>query len=499
MHTSSSPSQFVYAFAKDKGLVVLPEEAELTLAVRQGADPMALVEARRALGAPFLLQPMDAQTFDRCLAETFASGPMGDDDIEAAVASRGGLESLIDDIPEVADLLGGEDDAPVIRLINGLIHEAVKRKASDVHIDPFENRLSIRYRIDGDLSEVLAPPRKLAAPLVSRIKVMARLDIAEKKLPQDGRISLSVAGRSIDVRVATLPTRYGERVVLRLLDTQSVLLDLSTLGMDAKTLERYSELLSRPNGVILVTGPVGSGKTTTLYSSLSKLNTGHGNIMTLEDPVEYGLAGVSQTQMDDKVGLTFAATLRSVLRHDPDIAMIGEIRDGETAEVAFKFASMGRLAFSTLHTNSAAGAITRLRDMGVEAYLMASTLRAVMAQRLVRKLCVHCKTETEMTDADASALGVNRAETPNVFEPVGCMACNMTGFDGRIGIYELLVVDAELKRLINAGAAESDIERAAFEDQDQLIDNAMRYIRSGETSVAEVLRVCRKEVRDGSI
>ncbi|MCL4136452.1 UNVERIFIED_CONTAM: hypothetical protein GTU68_033489 [Idotea baltica] len=316
---------------------------------------------------------------------------------------------------------------------------------------------------------------------------MARLDIAEKKLPQDGRISLSVAGRSIDVRVATLPTRYGERVVLRLLDTQSVLLDLSTLGMDSGTLVRYSELLSRPNGVILVTGPVGSGKTTTLYSSLSKLNTGHGNIMTLEDPVEYGLAGISQTQMDDKVGLTFAATLRSVLRHDPDIAMIGEIRDGETAEVAFKFASMGRLAFSTLHTNSAAGAITRLRDMGVEAYLMASTLRAVMAQRLVRKLCVHCKTEAEITDAECRA------------EPAGCMACNMTGFDGRIGIYELLIVDAELKRLINSGAPESDIERVAFTQHDQLIDNAMRYIRSGETSVAEVLRVCRKEVRDGSV
>jgi general secretion pathway protein E len=484
--------QFTYAFAKDKGLVVLPDRQPLTVGVRQGADPLALIEARRALGGVVALESLDKESYDRLLAEAFAKGPMADDDVDAAMESRGGLESLIDDIPKAADLLDGQDDAPVIRLINGLIHEAIKRRASDIHIDPFEDHLSIRYRIDGDLVEVLTPPRKLAAPIVSRIKVMARLDIAEKRLPQDGRISLSVGGRSIDVRVATLPTRYGERVVLRLLDTKNALVGLTELGMDQDTLDRFSEALAQPNGVILVTGPVGSGKTTTLYASLSRLNNGRDNIMTLEDPVEYGLPGISQTQMDHKVGLTFAATLRSILRQDPNVVMVGEIRDSETAEVAFEFASTGRLALSTLHTNSAAGAITRLRDMGVEAYLLASTLRAVMAQRLVRRLCPNCRTERPATAAEIDALGFETGETLLVGEPAGCFSCGNTGFDGRIGIYELLVVDAGIRELLGAEASEHRIDEAAFSAHDRLIDNARRYVVSKETSPAEVLRVCRK-------
>mgnify|MGYP003131261265 FL=1 len=490
--TDFAPTQFTYAFAKEKGLVVLPGREQLTVAVRQGADPLALVEARRALGSVFALESLDKDSYDRLLAEAFASGPMADDDVDAAVESRGGLESLIDDIPKAADLLDGQDDAPVIRLINGLIHEAIKRRASDIHIDPFENHLSIRYRIDGDLVEVLTPPRKLAAPILSRIKVMARLDIAEKRLPQDGRISLSVGGRSIDVRVATLPTRYGERVVLRLLDTKNALVGLPELGMDADTLERFSDALAQPNGVILVTGPVGSGKTTTLYASLSRLNNGRDNIMTLEDPVEYGLPGISQTQMDHKVGLTFAATLRSILRQDPNVVMVGEIRDSETAEVAFEFASTGRLALSTLHTNSAAGAITRLRDMGVEAYLLASTLRAVMAQRLVRRLCPNCKTERPATAVELDALGFGAGDTVMVGEPNGCFSCGNTGFDGRIGIYELLVVDSNIRDLLGSEASEHRIDEAAFAGHDRLIDNARRYVVSQETSPAEVLRVSRK-------
>ena len=484
--------QFTYAFAKDKGIAVLPERDVLTLGVRAGADPVALIEARRALGMPFEIEALDRDSYERRLADIFSADALGGESVDAAVDSRKGLESLIDDLPKISDLLDGQDEAPVIRLINGLIYEAIKRRASDIHIDPFEEVLSIRYRIDGDLVEVLTPPRKLAAPIVSRIKVMSRLDIAEKRLPQDGRISLSAGGKSIDVRVATLPTRYGERVVLRLLDTKNALLDLSELNMDPDTLARFSDALSQPNGVILVTGPVGSGKTTTLYSALSRLNTGRDNIMTLEDPVEYGLPGISQTQMDHKVGLTFAATLRSILRQDPNIVMVGEIRDSETAEVAFEFASTGRLALSTLHTNSASGAIPRLRDMGVEDYLLASTLRAVMAQRLVRQLCPNCKSARKAASTELDALGLPAHEDVEVFEPQGCLSCGHTGFKGRLGIYELLVADQDIRSLIAEGASEYAIDNAAFTEHDRLIDNARRYVLSGETSVAEVLRACRK-------
>lgn len=491
--------QFTYAFAKDKGLIVLTDRPVLTVGVRNGASAMALIEARRALGRPHALEAMDKAVFDRELTLAFSQSPMGETDVEAAMASRGGLESLIDDIPEAADLLGGADDAPVIRLINGLIHEAVKRRASDIHVDPFEDKLSIRYRIDGDLIEVLTPPRKLAAPLVSRVKVMARLDIAERRLPQDGRISLQAGGRSIDVRVAILPTRFGERVALRLLDTQNALLTLEQLGMDSDTYQRFDQVLQQPNGVILVTGPVGSGKTTTLYSSISRLNTGNVNIMTLEDPVEYGLPGISQTQMDPKVGLTFGRALRNILRQDFNIVMVGEIRDLETAEAAFEFASTGRLAFSTLHTNSAAGAITRLRDMGVETYMMASTLRAVMAQRLVRKLCDVCKTPIAATPAHYHALDMAPGPQATLYEPVGCMACGNSGFHGRIAIYELLVVDPTIRSLLHANATEDEIDRAAFANHHRLIENARRHVFAGETSIAEVLRVCRKEARDGGL
>jgi general secretion pathway protein E len=492
MSTLPAIEQFTYAFAKDKGVVVLPGRDELTLGVRAGADPLALVEARRALGTAFKLEALDRDAYERMLADVFAADALAGDSVNAAVDARGGLESLIDDLPKTADLLEGQDDAPVIRLINGLIHEAMKRRASDIHIDPFEDTLSIRYRIDGDLVEVLTPPRKLAAPIVSRIKVMSRLDIAEKRLPQDGRISLSAGGKSIDVRVATLPTRYGERVVLRLLDTKNALLNLKDLGMDVDTYERFTEVLSQPNGVILVTGPVGSGKTTTLYSALSRLNTGRDNIMTLEDPIEYGLPGISQTQMDHKVGLNFAATLRSILRQDPNIVMVGEIRDSETAEVAFEFASTGRLALSTLHTNSASGAITRLRDMGVEDYLLSSTLRAIMAQRLVRRLCPSCKTSRKATHTECESLGLQSDADLTVHDPQGCLSCGQTGFIGRLGVYELLIADRDIRNMLSDGASEDAIDQAAFAHHDRLLDNARRYVISGETSVAEVLRACRK-------
>lgn len=498
MQDTSPEPGLTYAFAKDKGVVPLWRDGTLSVGVRTGADPLALVEVRRALGQGFSLEQLSPQDFERQLSDVYGSRGLDGDEAEAAMDAD--LESLVDGIPQTADLLDGDGDAPVIRLINGLIYEAVKRRASDIHIDPFEDKLSIRYRIDGSLTEVLTPSRKLASPLVSRIKVMARLDIAEKRMPQDGRISLSLGGRSIDVRVATLPTRYGERVALRLLDTRNALIGLDELGMDAATLERYSEVLSQPNGVILVTGPVGSGKTTTLYASLSRLNTGDVNIMTLEDPVEYGLDGVSQTQMDHKVGLTFAATLRSILRNDPNIVMVGEIRDGETADVSLEFALTGRLALSTLHTNSSAAAITRLRDMGIESFLLASTLRAVLAQRLVRKLCEHCK-ETGPADAgEIAMLGLPAGTELTVGRPRGCLSCSNTGYDGRLGVYELLVVDGRTKEMIHAGATEEEIEKHAFAEHDMLFENGRRLVMSGQTSIEEVLRVCRLEARkDGGV
>lgn len=483
-----------YSFARDKGIVVLDRSDEaVQLGVRNGADPFALSEARRVLRLPFTLQAMDGPAFERALTEHYAREGVTGDEAEAALDRDGDLASLVEGIPQTADLLDGDDDAPVIRLINGLIYEAVNRKASDVHIEPHEDQMSVRYRIDGVLQEVLTPSRRLAAPLISRIKVMARLDIAEKRMPQDGRISLSIGGRSIDVRVSTLPSRYGERVTMRLLDTRNALLGLDELGMDGATLARIREVLAQPNGITLVTGPTGSGKTTTLYSALSVLNNGERNVMTLEDPIEYGLEGISQTQMNHKVGLTFAATLRAILRHDPDVVMVGEIRDLETAKVAFEFAATGRPVLSTVHTNSAAGAIQRLRDMGIEPYVLAATLRAVIAQRLVRKLCDHCKRPHEPNPDELAMFGLQASDVQALYRPTGCMACGNSGYAGRLGVYELITVDSDLRELIRNDGSEDQIQDQAFAQHDTLFTNAARYIVSGQTSVEEVLRVCRRD------
>lgn len=486
-------AQVTYAFARDKGIVVVPGRAEPTFAVREGADPVALVEARRVAGLPVHLEAMNAAQYERQLSESFGQSRLDGSAAEAAAGTGGDLESLFDGLPQTEDLLAGDTDAPIISLINGLLQDAIRRRASDIHIDPFEDKLSVRYRIDGELQEVFTASRRVSGPLVSRIKVMSRLDIAEKRMPQDGRISLTLGGRALDVRVATLPTRYGERVALRLLDTRQALMGLETLGMDEDTERRFRAALSEPNGVILVTGPTGSGKTTTLYSALAQLNTGRVNIMTLEDPVEYGLDGISQTPMDHKVGLTFAATLRSILRNDPNIVMVGEIRDVETAEVALEFALTGRLALSTIHTNSSAGAITRLRDMGVESFLLASTLRAVLAQRLVRKLCVHCKEAYSPPPALQERLGLAGRTDLTLYRPTGCAACGHTGYEGRLGVYELLLIDAPIRRMIHDGATEEEIERAAFAKSDMLFQNGLRHVLSGDSSAEELLHVCRRE------
>lgn len=497
MASAETTTDLTYAFARDKGILVLDVgQSKCRLGVRQGADPSSLIEARRVLAMPLELEAMSTADFERALADHYAREAVDGGAAEEALSGSDGLASLIDGIPEAADLLDGDDDAPVIRLINGLIYEAVNRGASDIHIEPHDKYLAVRYRIDGVLQEVLTPSRRLAAPLTSRIKVMARLDIAEKRVPQDGRISLSIGGRSIDVRVSTLPSRYGERVTMRLLDTRNALLGLDELGMDEVTLERFRQILFQPNGIMLVTGPTGSGKTTTLYSALSVLNNGERNVMTLEDPIEYGLEGVSQTQMHHKVGLDFAATLRAVLRHDPDVVMVGEIRDLETAKVAFEFAATGRPVLSTVHTNSAAGAIQRLRDMGIEPYVLAATLRAVLAQRLLRRLCDHCKQPAQASPEQLAMFGLTPNEVDTVYEPKGCLACGNTGFSGRLGVYELITVDPALRDLIRADAPEDALEAEGLRQYDTLFRNAARFVKSGQTSIDEVIRVCRREDRD---
>lgn len=485
--------QLTYAFARDKGVVVIPARDVLTFAIREGCEPQAFAEACRVAGTPKRVETLSAPQYESLLSDCFGQSQLDGTAAEAAAGTDSRLESLFDGLPQTEDLLAGEADAPIITLINGLLQDAIRRRASDIHIDPFEDRLSVRYRIDGELQEVFKASRKVASPLVSRIKVMSRLDIAEKRMPQDGRISLSLGGRALDVRVATLPTRYGERVALRILDTRQALMGLETLGMDEDTEVRFREALAEPNGVILVTGPTGSGKTTTLYSALAKLNNGRVNIMTLEDPVEYGLDGVSQTPMDHKVGLTFAATLRSILRNDPNIVMVGEIRDAETAEVALEFALTGRLALSTIHTNSSAGAITRLRDMGIESFLLASTLRAILAQRLLRKLCTHCKEPYLAPPALLQRLGLPETTERTFYRATGCSLCGHTGHEGRLGVYELLVIDTDIRRMIHEGASEEEIERAAFVKSDMLFQNGMRHVLSGDSSPEELLHVCRRE------
>ncbi|MEM0986501.1 MAG: type II secretion system ATPase GspE [Pseudomonadota bacterium] len=489
--SGTEPIRLAYAFAKEKGVVLLSETDGCRLGVRNGADPLAVIEARRVAGKPITVEALDAAAFDRKLNEIYATEGIDASDLDDALAGEGDLDSLAAGLTETADLLDTSDDAPIVRLINALIAEAVRTRASDIHVEPFEDRLSVRLRVDGVMREVLTPPRRVAPLLVSRIKVMARLDIAEKRVPQDGRVSLSLGGRSIDVRISTLPSRYGERVVMRLLDKEQARLDLEDLGMPAVTLERFRELLKTPNGIILVTGPTGSGKTTTLYAALTLLNDQSRNILTVEDPIEYGLDGVGQTQVNTKVGMTFAAGLRAILRQDPDIVMVGEIRDGETVQIAVQASLTGHLVLSTVHTNSAAAAVTRLRDMGVEPFLLASTLTAVLAQRLVRRLCPECKIPYTPDAREIALMDVPHDKDLIFYKPGGCEACGDLGYSGRLGIYELITIDGRIREMIHEDAREQAIEQIAFAEADTLRRSGARHVLAGLTASEEVLRVVR--------
>jgi general secretion pathway protein E len=480
------PPRLDYAFAKSNGVVLLSDDPPWRVGLRPGADAMALMEARRVLGAPFEVVELTPQAFDEALSQRYAVSSEAARSI--AESFDADLDALADSAGATADLLDSQDDAPIIRLINGLISEAISQSASDIHVEPAEHAVVVRLRIDGVLREILQAPARLRTRLVSRIKVMARLDIAEKRLPQDGRISLTLGGRGVDVRVSTLPSRYGERVVLRLLDKDQGLRSLDALGMNEELLRRFKASLQTPNGIVLVTGPTGSGKTTTLYAALSLLNDRTRNILTVEDPVEYAIDGVGQTQVNAKIGMTFAAGLRAILRQDPDVVMVGEIRDPETAQIAVQASLTGHLVFSTVHTNDAVAAITRLKDMGVEPYLLASTLRAIVAQRLVRRLCPSCRKPAVIGAQEAALLRSIGAEGASVYEGAGCPQCRGTGYVGRVGLYEFVVVDDDIRRMIHAGATEQEMSAHAFQSSDALIRSGLRCAVAGVTSLSDVLR-----------
>ncbi len=402
---------------------------------------------------------------------------------------------LFTEIEEIGDLLDDTSDSPVIRLVNLMFAQAIRDDASDIHIEPYQNHVRIRERLDGILHDMLSPPRQVQAALVSRIKIMARLNIAEKRLPQDGRIELKVADREIDVRVSTLPTAFGERVVLRLLKKSSVLLSLSDLGMPEDRLTPFAAAIKAPTGIILVTGPTGSGKTTTLYAALTAINTTDINIITIEDPIEYRIDGIGQVQVNPKIQLTFASGLRSIVRQDPDVILVGEIRDVETAEIAMQSALTGHLVLSTLHTNDAAGAITRLRDMGIEPFLLASSLNVVLAQRLVRIICPSCREEYRPSAEMWSRIGMEpgHCEGGTAYRGRGCERCLHTGYRGRCGIFELLPMNAEMKALVLRTADANEIRRKALADgMVSLVEDGRRKVLQGITTIEEVYRVCRQ-------
>jgi general secretion pathway protein E len=483
-----------FMFAKRHSLLVTNiGESDAEVVLGPSADATALIELRRFLGRHLNFRQVGSEEFNALLASTYEQGSNEAMQMMEGISDDMDLFQVAQALPETEDLLESEDDAPIIRLINALLTEAVKENASDIHIEPFENRLVVRFRVDGVLREVLQPQRVLAPLLVSRIKVMAKLDIAEKRLPQDGRISLRVAGRAVDVRVSTLPSGHGERVVLRLLDKQAGRLDLGHLGMAPNDLKVMDSVIRKPHGIILVTGPTGSGKTTTLYAALERLNNKRRNIMTVEDPIEYYLDGIGQTQVNTKVEMSFARGLRAILRQDPDVVMVGEIRDLETAEIAVQASLTGHLVFSTLHTNSAVGAITRLRDMGVEPFLLSSSLVAVLAQRLVRVLCDRCKEPYTASASDCELLGVDAQEPPTLYRAVGCNDCNQLGYRGRTGIYELIEIDDEMRTRIHDGEGEHQLEAHARKRSSSMRHDGWRRVLAGETTLEEVLRVSRED------
>ncbi len=455
-----------YAFARSSQLLLEDDGQNATLWHGPAPHAGAWSEVMRKY-AVHSVHPTDAATLAQRISAAYAQGESSAATVVSEVESDADLSRMMQELPAIEDLLETSDDAPIIRMLNALLTQAARDGASDIHIEPYERHSSVRFRVDGSLREVVQPNRALHAALISRLKIMADLDISEKRLPQDGRISLRIGTRAVDVRVSTLPSAHGERAVLRLLDKSGDKLTLEAVGMQGDTLQRFLGLIAQPHGIILVTGPTGSGKTTTLYAALQRLDADRGNIMTVEDPIEYELAGVGQTQVNAKIDLTFAKALRAILRQDPDIIMIGEIRDFETAQIAIQASLTGHLVLATLHTNDASSAVTRLTDMGVEPFLLSSSLLGVLAQRLVRKLCSTCK-------------------------GAGCSACGHTGYAGRTGVFELLVTDDAIRAQIHNRASEAQIRDAALKAGMTLMsEDGERLVHLGITSRAELVRVTR--------
>jgi general secretion pathway protein E len=484
-----------YQFARRHGVIGVRErEGVVEVWARSGVTTVALAELQRAFGRRIDVRELDAEAFDNALNfayERSLDSPAGQivDGLDSAAGFD--LDELAHSLP-TADLLENDDGAPIVRLINALFAQALRENASDIHIEPFESRSVVRFRVDGMLRDIVEPPRGLHGVIVSRVKVMAQLDIAEKRLPQDGRIALRLAGRPVDVRVSTLPTGHGERVVLRLLDKQAGRLTLTALGMSSSILAQLQQLIRQPHGILLVTGPTGSGKTTTLYAGLGELDARRQNIVTVEDPIEYDLDGVGQTQINSRIGLGFAQALRSILRQDPDVIMIGEIRDLETAQIAVQASLTGHLVLATLHTNDAASAVTRLVDMGVEPFLLASSLIGVVAQRLVRKLCIECRARHTPDAGQRRILGFDASATGQIYVPAGCTQCLLSGYRGRTGIYELLTIDDALRTLIHDGAPDAALrDHARAHGMLELREDGLRWVRDSITSMEEVLRVTR--------
>lgn len=479
-----------FSFAQSFGVLLERDDSNgLRLLHRKGLSLETLLELRRALEENFSLQLLSDEEFQRQLSRSYQRDNSEAIQMAEDMGDDLDLSRLADEIPDLGDLMDTEDDAPVIRLINAILSQAVREQASDIHIETFEDKLTVRFRVDGVLTEVLSPKRMLAPLLVSRLKVMAKLDIAEKRIPQDGRISVRLAGHAVDIRVSTIPSAHGERVVLRLLDKQAGQLQLAQLNMNPQVFQSYRRALSAPHGIILVTGPTGSGKTTTLYAGITDINDSSRNILTIEDPIEYLLPGIGQTQVNNKVDMSFARGLRAILRQDPDVVMVGEIRDTETAEIAVQASLTGHLVLSTLHTNTAVGAVTRLQDMGVEPFLLSSSVIALMAQRLIRLLCRHCKTPYEASESELSLLQLAPTAQQQLFHANGCSHCNHTGYRGRTGIYELIEIDDQLRLMIHEQATEQDMVDYARKQSASIADDGRRRILAGDTTVEEVLRV----------
>jgi general secretion pathway protein E len=490
---ASFAAQIPYAFSRTHGVLACALEGTAAVVLlRPDATVEGIAELRRVLKRDLVTRNVSAEAFAAELARVYNQGAAAAA-LSDGLASEGDLARLLQELPPSEDLLADSAQAPVIRMINALLLQALRERASDIHFEPYEARSIVRFRVDGAMRDVLEPPRALHGALVSRLKIMASLDIAEKRLPQDGRISLKLGDKQVDVRVSTLPTGPGERVVLRLLDKDSARLDLTSLGMSESTLTAIDALIREPHGIVLVTGPTGSGKTTTLYAALSRLPRGTTNMMTVEDPIEYALEGVAQTQVNPRIELTFARALRSILRQDPDVIMIGEIRDLETAQIAVQASLTGHLVLATLHTNDAASAVTRLADMGIEPYLLASSLLGVLAQRLVRTLCPECSRAVAASAGEAKLLhDLGLPATTELNGGLGCAACNGTGFRGRTGVYELLLVDDTMRRLIHDGAGELALRAAAQRaGMRTLRSDGARFIADGTTTLAELVRVTR--------